>query len=98
MCFVLLALVGCTTAGSEDDVPGSPAWFYQASPSTIAAYYEDRCRSFGIKPNTRQMALCVQSEYSRERCRADYEPTTFWAGASLMTGITPESRCDVRAL
>lgn len=67
----LLALTACTGAAGETYIgqPGSPAWFATADKTTIAAFFVDRCTSYGFKPGTVEMAQCVQQESNGQRSR-----------------------------
>lgn len=62
---VCLGLAACG-AGVEGEAiigrPGSNAWTHTASPATQMAYFTTTCLNYGFKPETPQMAYCLDHQ------------------------------------
>ena len=54
-------MAGCAEDGGAGR-EGSPVWFMRTSAAEQAAYFQSVCVSYGFKPNTPEMAQCMQTE------------------------------------
>ena len=71
-CTLLAALgyvAGCAADGAAGR-EGSPVWFMRTTPAEQAAYFQSVCVTYGFKPNTPQMAQCIQTEATNTRSSA----------------------------
>lgn len=66
---VSILLAGCQSGGIG--MPGSPAWHATTSPTQQAAYFGERCETYGFRPGTTEMAYCIQNEAGSSRNRAN---------------------------
>lgn len=65
---ISVLLAGCQSGGIG--MPGSPAWHVTTSPTQQAAYFGERCETYGFRPGTTEMAYCIQNEAGSSRNRA----------------------------
>ena len=69
----ILLVQGCSTGVSGETVigrPGSPAWFRSANMPTQISYFTNKCRNYGFKDSTNEMAQCIQKESNEAKSLA----------------------------
>lgn len=78
---MLMGMTGCQSGGIG--MAESPAWFATATVEQQAAYFRKRCSAYGFKPDTPDMAKCIQSEANSSR-----------AGARLQTAVASQAMAN----
>lgn len=79
--FSIVVLSGCMQKGEGIGMKESAMWHRTASMDNKIAFFEQRCKKFGFKPGTDQMAVCIRSEMSESRSSA----------IETLDGIKPKS-------
>ena len=92
-------LAGCSTnpdGSTVVGIPGSPFWRQTASPEVVAAYYSERCETYGFETGTVAMAQCIRGEIrddSESQREVDAKLQADIAKAFDRPVYTPPVRC-----